>query len=104
MMKFHIEGDDISDGYHTFGELYAHRCALFVRLCMTMPDKCAWKRDESMPGWIILYCELEGDGQISYHVPNKYMKKLLVNKIWENPDYKWDGHTSHEVLDRLEGV
>lgn len=37
--KFQIEGGDISDGYHTFDELYEHRCLLFIRLCLLQPDK-----------------------------------------------------------------
>lgn len=102
MKRFHIENDDISDGDHTFGELYAHRHALFVRLCLMQPEKCAWKEDADTPGWILLYCELD-DGQISYHVPSRF-KKQLEGNIKHDPTYKWDGHDSNEVLNRLERV
>jgi hypothetical protein len=34
--------DDISDGFHTFGELYAHRTALFAALCASNPE-ISWR-------------------------------------------------------------
>lgn len=103
-MNFRIEEGDISDGYHTFGELYAHRVALFTRLCRATPDKAAWRKDENTPGWIILYLELEGDGQISYHIPDRFINKMGYWRIKELPDYKWDGHDSYAVLERLESI
>lgn len=104
MKQFHIDGDDLSDGSHTFGELYAHRCALFVRLCLVMKDAATWRHDPNTPGWIILYLELPGDGQISYHIQERFVERLKRAGISEQADYPWDGHTSHEVLDRLESV
>lgn len=104
MKTFRIEGDDISDGYHTFGELYDHRCALFVRLCLMQPARCAWKRDGDTPGWIILYCELQSDGQISYHVPETFIPALDAGGIREDAELEWDGHNSQDVLNRLKGI
>ena len=103
MKTFHIDNEDISDGYHTFGELYAHRCALYVRLCMAHAKDCAWKHDEDTRGWIILYWE-SPDGQISYHVPDKYIPRIERAGIVEDPGYIWDGHNSHDVLVRLESL
>lgn len=94
---FKIQDGDISDGYHTFGELYEHRCALYVALCMTQPEKCAWKYD--FDDWFCLYLETS-KGQVSYHIPLK-MLGLIEGKITCMPDYKWDGHTSADVLKRL---
>jgi hypothetical protein len=88
---------DISDGYHTFGELYDHRCLLFINLCLTRPNLCAWKQDYEE--WFALYCELDS-GQISYHVPNKY-RHLILNKIKMDVNYKFDGHNSVNVIERL---
>lgn len=99
MTTFRIEGDDISDGYHTFGELYEHRCLLFIRLCLLQPEKCAWKFDIGTPGWVCLYWE-SPDGQISYHVPDRH-RRLFEQFITQDQNYKWDGHTSDEVLGRL---
>lgn len=33
---------NLSDGYHSFNELYHHRAVLFSVICNSMPDK-AWK-------------------------------------------------------------
>lgn len=36
------DAEQVSDGYHTFGELYAHRCILFAALCHAH-EPLAWK-------------------------------------------------------------
>lgn len=96
--NFKIVGNDISDGYHTFDELYEHRCLLFINLCLAAVNfKSAWKQDYET--WFCLYLETP-QGQISYHIPNKYLF-LIEDKIPFEPDYKWDGHTSETVLERL---
>jgi hypothetical protein len=96
---FKIVGNDISDGYHTFSELYDHRCLLFINLCLMQPDYCAWKHDYE--GWFCLYLETQA-GQVSYHCPDKYLP-LIKDIIHEDPSYLWDGHTSVDVLKRLGG-
>ena len=100
--KFTVEIKDdgsssCSDGYHTFDELYEHRCMLFILLCLSNPKKSAWKTDYD--GWFCLYLELP-TGQISYHVPNKFLP-YVWNKLTVKPDYKWDGHTSEVALERI---
>jgi hypothetical protein len=99
MKTFKIEGNDISDGYHTFDELYEHRCLLFVNLCLTVPKKCAWKIDASFGGWLCLYLETP-HGQISYHIPET-MRRYIEGRIMRDDNYKWDGHNSVDVVDRL---
>lgn len=97
MKTFKIVGNDISDGYHTFDELYEHRCSLWVLLCLQNKDKCYW-----MPhydGWFLLVMETT-HGQISYHVPNG-MFHFVENKIRQNDNHQWDGHTSQDVIKRL---
>jgi len=95
---FKIVGNDISDGYHTFDELYEHRCLLFLNLCLLTPEKCVFKIDYGT--WFCLYYETEF-GQISYHLPNKYID-LIVGKIKRDDNHKWDGHDSENVITRLE--
>ncbi len=95
---FKIVAGDISDGYHTFDELYAHRCILFVNLCLMQPEKCAWRNDYD--GWFVLYLETSS-GQISYHIPHKNLC-LIEGKIKCDPEHKFDGHTSSDVVFRLE--
>ena len=100
MTTFKIVGDDISDGYHTFTELYEHRCLLFLNLCLREPSDCAWKHDYN--NWFCLYWE-SPNGQVSYHIPNKYLP-MVEGVIKFDKDYKWDGHTSDDVIERLGGV
>lgn len=95
---FKIVGSDMSDGYHTFDELYEHRCLLFVRLCALLPATAAWRPD--FEGWFCLYLELPS-GQISYHVPNKYLP-LVEGRVLRRDDYAWDGHTGAQVIERLQ--
>lgn len=87
----------VSDGYHTFDELYQHRCLLYINLCLAHVDKCAWK--PHYPGWPVLFYESPG-GQISYHVEEKWLP-LFEHKIRRDDNYAWDGHTSVHVLERL---
>ena len=95
---FKIVADDMSDGYHTFDELYEHRCLLFLNLCFHSPERCAFKKDYAT--WFCLYLETPR-GQISYHIPNKYLPSVISCGIKEDADYKWDGHTSSDVIERL---
>lgn len=96
---FKIVGNDISDCYHTFDELYEHRCLLFITLLLVDKNcKKTWKR-EHFEGWDCLYMET-AYGQISYHVPAN-MRELYEGKIKEDPTYKYDGHSSAQVIERL---
>jgi hypothetical protein len=92
----------VSDGYHTFDELYDHRCLLFIALCVQLKHsfEVGWKCD--YPGWFLLFAELP-TGQISYHIPEKYLDYVAKNGINECNDYQWDGHTSNDVINRLIG-
>lgn len=102
MKTFSIKDNDISDGSHTFAELYEHRCLLFLALCLERKSCCVWKIDPDAPGWFILYWE-SCAGQISYHMPEKFLR-FVENTIRRQDDYLWDGHTSADVLNRLEEV
>jgi hypothetical protein len=95
---FKIVNGDLSDGYHTFDELYDHRCLLFLNLCLLDPDNCRWKTDD-FEGWFCLYWE-SPKGQISYHLPNKLLKTVR-GKIKRHQLHEWDGHTSKDVVTRL---
>ncbi len=97
MKTFQIKGDDISDGHHTFRELYEHRCLLFINICLMNPRRATWKQDYE--AWFCLYWE-SPTGQISYHCPNKLLY-LVRGKIREDKDYKWDQHSPGDVVNRL---
>lgn len=97
MKTFQIVDGDLSDGYHTFDELYEHRCLLFINLVLTYGQ--GYLKRDHFEGWDCLYWEAPF-GQISYHVPVK-MRVFYVGKVTEAPDHKYDGHTPLDVLDRL---
>ncbi len=101
---FKIVGNDISDGYHTFDELYDHRYLLYMALCMSCGPENVYYVEEHYEGWFLLVMNNPIHGQISYHLPNihlpkvkKHFRKVLVQ------DHVWDGHTSNDVLGRLGG-
>lgn len=96
--KFEIKDGDISDGYHTFDELYTHRIALFLLLVNSVDYPCFIKH-EHYKGWDAVYLETPG-GQVSYHVPMHNREYLKRAKIVED-EYQYDGHTGDDVVFRL---
>ena len=106
---FKIVNGDISDGFHTFDELYNHRIFLFIALCnqrvRTFKHHDCWKSfkhsdDSSYEGWFIAGIRKKPGHQITYHLPEKYWNCLISPKLDRAPEF--DGHTSDDVLDRLD--
>ena len=93
-----IDGNT-SDGYHTFNELYNHRCLLWINYCLQDTKGC-YLVENHFDGWFLLGKETT-QGQISYHCPNKYIH-LVTNIERRNPEF--DGHTSNIVLVRLQDI
>ena len=100
---------EISDGYHTFNELYEVRMALTAAFFNNMPAKY-----KSMPhkskrhcdgelcfggDWFIVSAMLP-DGQISFHYPMKYWDYFKINET-EKALFIFDGHTTKDVISRL---
>ena len=106
---FQFELQDIShlsDGYHTFGELYDHRHALFMVICrLAYPKQAkgwkAWKNDqgETCEGWFLAGLILPEIGQVSYHLPEHLWNAFELPQYDYAPP--WDGHTSTDVMNRL---
>ncbi len=99
------EPGQVSDGYHTFDELYEHRCLLMVGLMRAHPQ-LSWRANNhsdgtNIEGWFIAGMKLP-TGQISYHLPVR-MWELLdgcgMRTTLRAPE--WDGHTSQMVIERL---
>jgi hypothetical protein len=96
---------DVSDGYHTFDELYRHRCLLFLSLMKSHPA-ISWFSERhndgsKMDGWFVAGMRLP-DGDITYHLPNDMLFGAECTKaehLLNGPP--WDGHTSADVIDRL---
>lgn len=94
---------DVSDGYHTFNELYHHRAVLFSVICNTFKDK-AWKSKkhdtgDMFDGMFIVGIETP-QGQATYHYDiNPYWDMFKVKELPNAP--KWDGHTPEEAIRRI---
>lgn len=102
-MNSKISGET-SDGYHTFNELYDHRCLLWINLILSkMPGPHYWVKDH-FPDWDMLMMQT-GFGQISYHVPMKF-RELYERKLpaLSLGSHHWDGHTSKDVIERLKKI
>ena len=74
---------EISDGHHTFGELYRHRIILFCTLCNLLPE-ISWKSkkhfdEENDPMFNDSF--IAGintpEGVATYHIKLKYWKCLI---------------------------
>ena len=96
--------DELSDGYHTFKELYDFRReynAAFVNSEMWKAHKSYRHHDGELcfgGGWFIVMIDTPF-GQISNHYENEYWSEFHCEKK-EVAD-EWDGHTEKDVLNRL---
>ena len=94
---------NLSDGYHTFNELYHHRAILFSVICNSMPDK-AWKSKlhdtgDMFDGMFIVGIETP-EGQATYHYDiDPYWELFKVKEFEKAP--KYDGHTPQDAIDRI---
>ena len=115
-----IEGKvEISDGYHTFDELYDHRITLYIALCKmyqqhwqqvvetTSDNFCPtiWRSQLhsdgiNYDGWFILGIGIEKGHQITYHIPNERWEETnFAQELKKAPEF--DGHKSQDVLERI---
>lgn len=95
---------EVSDGDHSFDDLYDHRNVLFVGLLNLVNN--AWYSEKhhdgsSFDGWFIAGVELTEGEQITYHLPNKYLELCALNVKHLEYAPEWDGHKSVDVLDRI---
>ena len=101
-----LDVGEVSDGYHTFNELYDHRCTLFLAL-MSKYKLDAWYSKlhddgSSFEGFYIAGINLPS-GTVTYHIPDNMLhlvKKTGASELLNAP--KWDGHTSDDVVNRLQ--
>lgn len=88
----------ISDGYHTFDELYYHRMVLFAVICNTYKDS-AWKsklhNDGTMYDNYFIVGITTPKGCYTYHYHIKYWDMFNVKELSKAP--KWDGHKPEDV-------
>lgn len=114
MIRAEGEMMEVSDGYHTFDELYEHRIMLFLVLCKNLhdllqienPDKYqVWRSrthsdGSSYDGWFVMGIGRGKGQQITYHVPEKYWEQTIFAETLEKAP-EFDGHSSADVLERL---
>ena len=94
-----IKTKDISDGYHTFGDLYHHRAILFSVVCNLLKDK-AWKSklhsDGKMFDNTMFIVGIETpEGHYSYHYKMEYWDMFDVKELDYAPE--WDGHKPEDI-------
>jgi len=103
-LKPKITGET-SDGYHTFNELYDHRCLLFINLCIERNRVEDLYYFDHYKGWFCLVLTTQRIGQVSYHIPDKFREIVVDAGIRKVPTHEgqdlFDGHTSDAVLKRL---
>ncbi|MGJ0636850.1 hypothetical protein [Xenorhabdus bovienii] len=94
---------EVSDGYHTFNELYAHRVRLFSTLMHAHKESAWWSRTHSdgviWDGWILAGIETLV-GNITYHLPESEIQNLPEGTELDTGK-EWDGHTADDVLERM---
>lgn len=98
---------EVSDGYHTFAELYEHRHALWLAVCRFWSGySCVvWRSKLHADGTMfddsfILGIHKAPGSQITYHLPLR---------LWDAADFAdtldcappYDGHTSADVVERI---
>ena len=97
----------LSDGYHSFDELYEVRCLLFIALIKAHPEK-SWRASanhdgQKWEGWFVCGINPEKGKQVTFHLPEKFWSKLDGIETHEINPY-FDGHTSADVLARLDSL
>ena len=88
----------VSDGYHTFDELYYHRTVLFAIIC-NHNRALAWKSKLHNDGTMYEDMFIAGistpEGQYTYHIQNEYWDLFNVNERNKAPE--WDGHKPEDI-------
>lgn len=115
---------EVSDGYHTFNELYEHRIVLFIAFCKQLNEKinadningvkmaeisgAIWRSKthsdgSKWDGWFVLGINREKGIQITYHLPiEKWKETDFAETLDKAPEF--DGHTPKDVLERLKDL
>ena len=92
---------ELSDGYHTFNQLYYQRMILFATIVKQNKDK-AWKslkhEDGELcfgGGWFIVGIDTP-QGSYTYHYEDKFYS--LFDCVELECAKHWDGHTEKDVI------
>lgn len=97
--------NDISDGSHSFGELYHHRALLFATILNNPLFKdIAWKSKLHHDGTMFDDYFIVGiqtpNGQATYHYAlDPYWDIFKVKELERAPEF--DGHTPNQAVERI---
>lgn len=124
LWNFDMRGEDsmqVSDGSHTFEELYEHRYALWISTCQAIsllgyyrskidepdepPTLPVWRSKlhddgSEYEGYFLLGMGKEKGKMLTYHLPMSKWEETNFAQTLDNAP-EWDGHTSADVLERL---
>lgn len=93
-----MDTQKISDGYHTFEELYHHRMVLFAVIC-NQNSSISWKsklHDDGTMYADYFICGIETPaGSFTYHYHMDHWNRFNVKELERAP--RWDGHVSDDV-------
>lgn len=99
--KDQVNLNNISDGYHTFEELYYHKMVMFSIICNQNKDKACKSKlhaDGTMYKNHFIAEIKTPEGNFSYHFDLKYWDWFEIPAVEKAP--KWDGHQPKDI-DRL---
>lgn len=106
-----LNAKGVSDGYHTFQELYDMRLSLTVALFHQIYERFfmelgrTWRSKQHsdgtmFKGMFIVGTTLQDGRQITFHYHNEHWDKFYFCEIEEKAP-EWDGHTDKDVIERL---
>jgi hypothetical protein len=101
-LETNIQNGTISDGFHSFNDLYYQRCILFATICK-LNKNIAWKSKRHNDGkkcfdsddWFIVGVDTP-QGSYTYHYESKYWDLFDIQEL--DKGKKWDGHTEKDVI------
>lgn len=104
MFEIFFDGDmgEVSDGYHTFNQLYHQRAVLFATIVNQNKD-LAWKSFKHSDGnycfdkngeWFIVGIDTP-EGSYTYHYSKEYWNMFNCKELEFAKE--WDGHTENDV-------
>lgn len=96
-----INTGEISDGYHTFDDLYHHRTVLFASICNMFNSlggltyKSKLHADGTMYDGMFIAGIHTPNGQYSYHCEMEYWDMFENEELEYAPE--WDGHKPEDI-------
>ena len=92
------DNGSISDGYHTFKELYDQRAHLWATILNANPD-ISWKSHKHEDGSMFDDMFIAGidtpDGQYTFHIDDEWWDLFDIKEMPNAPH--WDGHLPSDI-------